>query len=1810
MARYYTNQYGLTVLGLTDCRVGQWVSRPTAVDQTINSVTASFEADNWRARYSDFSDARFTAVTGFVGNVATGVFSVTAEFSCKDIRVYANQSSTTSVTIALHTLTATSQSTSTYTLINSAASAISTWTVDGTARYKAPASSEFKMYRITISGTASSTQPFVFGGIDAQVTHQMVDLRYQASGVWTGFNAVTQTTSETLSSDDGSLRARLTHTTAVPATELYIVRLILLSSDEAREPKVRGLQISATYVTPQDIRRGNWSRLLKLRHEDIKSIDRIYIGSDSRSAWATETSNALRLISRTTKDDPRMVRSVKAWSLNQNCPDPFIPGVKPTGSAASGLSVGCACTSLIPIDNIEHIIGLDVGFHANDYLYDYENVNGFTARRWKRMPQSVVPDGHRPYCIVDVYRTGYNPATMTPTLKLGDTQDGRPYLYGQFLITEGFWREYIYHPYAQDFYAAFTALRKGFDYYTNSKYRSMADIDDSFYLKFTVVYDPNYTTAPVLSGSTIVADTHYHREFVWGGPDLAYQPTVCTLFNSKYRQVDGRWRIADTLYDDALYGQFLGLDEQILRCGGLGLIADDLQENYRSLPAEMSLHYVLDKLASDMPWGLLYYLKNYDTLNANNSGVQMKVDLDPAHASYVRLRWQNFSSDPSNILTRSNKLGTTSLAFWQMDKYFNFDNLDPEVAITANPADALTSPFVIARVLPLRLTNPLFSEYQSGLTIADADSPKRITTSKIFSLPTLHYFEDGVGESWNSNILLQQNDDTGFYAYEARKTLDNSCELYIDNVRRGQIQDWVSDTLIFSARINDADLQVSKKIYLDGDTLPDLSLGLLTLPNLMADPVDPETLPYHVEIVPGSVKAGHRQLADDLIQIDLSLPPEVYGQVPALATVVDAIRCQRSHLGNRDYYLRGIDAALNSDANAGNFSVFNSSTIFIRDIDYTVVFASSEQDGYIQWENPEGNAPLPGELYEIRFASATLQRLGVEFSSDYAIRDNVVRCFRTEPVTGVGVCSPDHDFLSDPLSISDFTLPSGLVDQNTLEFYVADNNPYVETVIENGRVRGKLEMKDIHENWHPTIRDGFYAINQDYGHYNLRQQTKTFGADTVPLLNTGLYQGNSLLIQPGCQNYILNSWFERSNELYSLTGGVWTLTDYQGTSIYDRYNVSRDEYLEAQATFVGDGTLLCYRTPAGYIAFVLDGNEARIETYYFASSDSDSHRVAPYLSEIVASQDTNTLELRVEGYHIQALLNDEIIFDFDQTVYREGYFGVIGSPSQFDIRLYGVKDWVLDSYGDNPVYPQGERLVFDNRGFTGMARSTAVQAVPYPASSGWLSFAGGLLVEVNDSGADSVSPVEITSEDPELSFINLTGDRLYLEKIQLEGEGPTSYTSGARPATELTLPYALPLQFKFEALTEYGSLVTCGNLSLSWGETLTLTIGLQSLSSTEMIIDGLISIFETEEAIALSWNDTVIGTLPKIWNPDRQVTFHSGIGQYQTDFIKVGETIYTFKNQSIQGNTDTLIIPDFMPGTPITVRDNDILYRRTFYLHDGAYVLFDTVDFNYLGDASVDIGIRSSDLLSVYAFTDDGRQITSYQWREGKLYWTELNDSFYGETIHVRFIPRNTYCLNATDLGYRIQLSNVSGQEISVTYEDNLAESEQVLKEIELNPFRASLNNGFIFLADTMPTANTLEARLTPETVTREALLVIDCRSDNGSFTDNVDLLINGQGLTGPILTTYGRMVLVRDNQRLDQLYSGRYIFRYTLLNFPEQSTALDAITVVDRLSRVGIRCEIPVHGNSDGVLLADTYTSYEELQAYSHDTLDDYTHL
>lgn len=205
--------------------------------------------------------------------------------------------------------------------------------------------------------------------------------------------------------------------------------------------------------------------------------------------------------------------------------------------------------------------------------------------------------------------------------------------------------------------------------------------------------------------------------------------------------------------------------------------------------------------------------------------------------------------------------------------------------------------------------------------------------------------------------------------------------------------------------------------------------------------------------------------------------------------------------------------------------------------------------------------------------------------------------------------------------------------------------------------------------------------------------------------------------------------------------------------------------------------------------------------------------------------------------------------------------------------------------------------------------------------------------------------------------------------------------------------------------------------------------------------------------------------------------------------------------------------------------------------------------------------------------------------------------NYIGKEITIMYIIEDTYCLNYSNVfnQYEVQLSNVDGKDIYLTYQNTDGVMTKRLKTIELNPFKSVNNSGFIYIEDTPRELKTFDVKITPDSLVANghdtATITIDCLSEGGTPTSNVELELKKTIASNELFRyispeeqewldyrdEYGEEATIKryGNLTTDEHRSGRFIYKYKAGTQITENEKIDNITITDKVSKIEI--QIPI---------------------------------
>jgi hypothetical protein len=171
------------------------------------------------------------------------------------------------------------------------------------------------------------------------------------------------------------------------------------------------------------------------------------------------------------------------------------------------------------------------------------------------------------------------------------------------------------------------------------------------------------------------------------------------------------------------------------------------------------------------------------------------------------------------------------------------------------------------------------------------------------------------------------------------------------------------------------------------------------------------------------------------------------------------------------------------------------------------------------------------ELY-ITYTYEKLSEMKVVGECNYNRNDySSVNIYRSKKAISFdGICSYGTDYVSDQIDLeSIFAIPDD-VDKRTLKpKVVITDNPYVKWYEKDNRIIVTLGDINPKENWHPTIKEGFYYLGKDSYYLFSSPGSISLDASMAPRATNVSYadfnDGLAVAIQDGTVNMIGNPEF-------------------------------------------------------------------------------------------------------------------------------------------------------------------------------------------------------------------------------------------------------------------------------------------------------------------------------------------------------------------------------------------------------------------------------------------------------------------------------------------------------------------------------------------------------------------------------------------------------------------------------------------------------------------------------------------------------------
>lgn len=1740
MAAISKNYYGLSIYGPQDLRAAIWTSEIISTRKPINKLNMNFIGRRYEVGIESLDHEKISS-SGFVDGYAEGPFAIIFEgcFSRFFYGWFNYETDDIPCTFELYKLTS-----SGYELIESNIQYASYFEKGA---YGEEEISNIAYYKVVVSGIATPENKVSFASIYYSSSAIYTSFKTIEGSEWHGFrdtNPVrflgpyTEDEENPLHSYQDAIE---TNTLEVEPTTIYQARILLLSADET-SPSIRDLEITADFVEPEkeEDKIGNLLVSLQIPNSTLTSIDAVKVFSNNDTSLI-ESEN-VTVISKTTENWGFVYMSAKdIWSVPYTKSPERIrlidrgPGDPPINGAVYGciISEELSDTDVIKYRGIkitsaitEYVpIGTPMSYYG--YAITYPRTSYFGTNRAPRIfIEAIQSDSF----VGEEIPT----SSFDQLIQLNGPVYGRMEVKNTQIITGEIIEEFIRN-------------------YKNSSSLSFSSLPVPIRIKISFIFYPSVSSSPCLDRLNCFSDMLFSRNKSLSGPTdllIAYTSHVQSCQYTKNEH--GRWWILQE--GDLPVG--LDKDESYLY-----ITAKDDEPMSFSTTTTTTLESL--SLDNPFPASLEEYLNENPTEYVPFKIINRNKDT----SKYIEYRWAIYAS----------VIETMDVDFSSSKNIMNVR----DITFSGTPKGAIVVKNTISE------ENPLIKKYFSGVLTAENDS---IKTSRIIQGNYVSYVMDGITpesiEEWEEhNVGVDSSlwDYPGWQQYAGETTTRlkrnlTSFDIYNAGPRPGDLILWNSEQKIYNGLLNYGNNKVDFEIVLEDETLPTLDEEVFTF-------IEENEIPYRVELVPGSVTVGNKVLDDDVIEDFLvSVPGEViYGKKNYLLRS-GALKIRRGETLEDPLIKESIQSITNVYYNDDG-----SVTDYIEGSDYSIIGTTEKT---IVWSATPINTPPPEDAYY--YANITyleLRRLRVQTSSNFYYEDNIVEYFRTPLETFHGECSRTTPYVSGVFDIEDFTIPEEGVDLNSLKLVVFDNSEYIKTKIENNRVIGEFEIKDINESWKPLIKNGAYFTNRHQDFFYNNKVSRVFNEDTVPILTENVFEEDALILQPGTENKIINPEFRRSDSLYSLINGITYFEEIDSFQLYKPFYIKRNEYLELEA--VTDGTtksgLVFYYTPSSHTLFYLEDGVGILET------NRNGRLSLPIRRKEVSPAVSYTLKVILEETNIKCYINDYMLFNIEQGTYLEGFSGYFGVCTDFDIRIKGIESWNIQSYGNNPIYPIGNKIYFNNLYYTSGSQSYLEQDLPCYYDGTIVIAADNLEISLDDSVAFP-SPLIVNDvfEEINIKLYNPTEEKISLEEIQIEKEIQTSYTPRSREDAILTIPYKLEevnIEIDTDVLTNDCFILSLGNFELyKVGGFLKAKIGaLEETSTTPFVERGIISISQDAENINILLNGEVACSidltsfiLDDLLYFGNYLTYNGIIKLYS---IAIDNYKYEFLDNLIFNDIDTIGITANTPGTPISVTCNGVKYKRTFYLDSGNYVLNNSITKKYDGLSIFDLDFKREELLKINAYLENGRALTVSSVDNGKIKINGLMASDIGVNIIINYIPKDTYTLNYNEENdnYILNLSNVYGTDILVVYEDVIGEEREIIENIELNPFKATLNNGFIFLAEQMPEAVSFEYKITPSFIykngRKDCLIILDVKAAGGTHTDNCLLTINGHSIEETIKTTYGEITKITSGDRIDQETSGRFFFKYTLLSTGISGILKETISIVDSIGQIGIEIPITIVG-------------------------------
>lgn len=329
---------------------------------------------------------------------------------------------------------------------------------------------------------------------------------------------------------------------------------------------------------------------------------------------------------------------------------------------------------------------------------------------------------------------------------------------------------------------------------------------------------------------------------------------------------------------------------------------------------------------------------------------------------------------------------------------------------------------------------------------------------------------------------------------------------------------------------------------------------------------------------------------------------------------------------------------------------------------------------------------------------------------------------------------------------------------------------------------------------------------------------------------------------------------------------------------------------------------------------------------------------------------------------------------------------------------------------------------------------------------------------------------------------------------------------------------------------------------------------------------------------------------------ERIATYRDVYGHFEDIVL----TRCSFDNEEFLYSDSKFSIPIGRADSPILVSQTNDLgevnYDRVYFTRNGEYSLYYTQVESYSG--SEDISLDYDDILDIKVLNFDTKESIPYTLIESNVR-LENPEDHQDVDLEIVYKVKNTFIVtyNSKLKQYFIELSNPQDGDIEVVFEDSEANTERLIKSVELNPFKASNNNGFIYIEDEARKLETFDIKVSPDSIVANgydiATITIDCLSKGGIPTSNVDLEVSIQSQISSIYKyessdekeyreyseEFGEEAAIEKYGTFSSYSNktGRFVYKYKAPGSIDSPYMIDKINIRDKESKIGVQIPIRI---------------------------------